>query len=298
MNKPLALAALLLGALSGGPALAQVADAAPPAQIVAVDQVTEDAAIAQRIERILEASAWFEDLSVEVDDGLVVLAGNADSAEHRDWAEDLAGRTQDVVAVINRLGLQRADRFNLTPAVNETRALWRALVESIPRFVASLVLLSLAWLVARGVRRLMHRLSHRYMDAPVLRRLLTTLATLPIWLLALFWVLNILGLTRLAATLVGGTGLAGLVIGIAFRDIAENFLASVLLSIERPFKVGDRIEVAGFDGVVQSMTTRGTLLMTLEGNHVQIPNRTLYKESIVNFTANPNIRLDFLVGVG
>src|SRR5690606_5762883 len=78
----------------------------------------------------------------------------------------------------------------------------------------------------------------------------------------------------------------------------ENFLASVLISMHRPFKIGDHIKVENFQGFVQDITTRGTVLMTLDGNHVQIPNSTIYKQAITNLTANPNMRQDFLVGIG
>ena len=98
--------------------------------------------------------------------------------------------------------------------------------------------------------------------------------------------------------MLGGTGLFGLVIGFAFRDIAENFLASILISMQHPFAAGDLITVAGDKGYVQSVNTRSTLLMSLEGNHIQIPNATIYKETITNFTANPNARFDFSVGIG
>jgi small-conductance mechanosensitive channel len=119
-----------------------------------------------------------------------------------------------------------------------------------------------------------------------------------VFTLGLYVVLKVSGLTRLAVSLLGGAGLFGLVIGFAFRDIAENFLASMLIGLQHPFASGDLIEVAGHKGFVQSVNTRSTLLMTLEGNHVQIPNATIYKGTITNFTANPFARFDFVVGIG
>ena len=117
-------------------------------------------------------------------------------------------------------------------------------------------------------------------------RLLAEIAALatagPILFIALNLVLQVSGLTRLALTVLGGTGIAGLIVGFAFRDIAENFLASVLLSVRQPFARDDLIDVAGFNGIVQQLNTRGTILMTPDGNHVQIPNATVYKSTIVN----------------
>jgi len=119
-----------------------------------------------------------------------------------------------------------------------------------------------------------------------------------VMLAGLYLVLRIAGLTQLALTVVGGTGLIGLVLGIAFRDITENFLASLFLSLQQPFREGDLVEVANVTGYVQRLTSRTTVLMTLDGNQVQVPNSTVFKSTIRNFTSNPNRREDFIVGIG
>jgi small-conductance mechanosensitive channel len=117
-------------------------------------------------------------------------------------------------------------------------------------------------------------------------------------ILGVYLVLRVSGLTRLAITVLGGTGLFGLVVGIAFRDIAENYLASILISVRRPFQIGDLIQVAEHWGIVQAVTTRGTLMITFEGNHIHIPNSIIYKSIVNNYTANPNLRLEFTIGIG
>jgi len=117
-------------------------------------------------------------------------------------------------------------------------------------------------------------------------------------LAGVYLVLRIAGLTQLALTLVGGTGVIGLVLGIAFRDITENFLASLVLSLQQPFREGDLVEVASVTGYVERLTSRTTVLMTLDGNQVQVPNSTVFKSTIRNFTSNPSRREDFIVGIG
>ena len=119
-----------------------------------------------------------------------------------------------------------------------------------------------------------------------------------VFLLGLYIVLRISGLTRLALTVIGGTGLLGLILGIAFRDIAENFLASILLSVQSPFRQGDLVEVAGVLGFVQQLNVRTTVLMSLTGHHIQLPNSLVYKSTIRNYSSNPNRREDFTVGIG
>jgi small-conductance mechanosensitive channel len=119
-----------------------------------------------------------------------------------------------------------------------------------------------------------------------------------VFLVGVYLLLRILGLTQLALTVVGGTGLIGLVVGIAFRDITENFLASIFLSMQRPFQTGDLIEVAGVTGYVQQLNMRTTIVMTLDGILVQVPNASVYKSNIRNYTTNSNRREEFKIGIG
>jgi small-conductance mechanosensitive channel len=68
--------------------------------------------------------------------------------------------------------------------------------------------------------------------------------------------------------------------------------------VQNPFRSGDLVEIAGIRGYVEALNTRVTVLMTLEGNHVQIPNATVYKSNIFNYTSNPKRRTDFVIGIG
>jgi small conductance mechanosensitive channel len=119
-----------------------------------------------------------------------------------------------------------------------------------------------------------------------------------VMLFGTYIVLRVAGLTQLALTVLGGTGLIGLAVGIAFRDITENFLASIFLSKQQPFATGDLIEVNGVLGFVQQLNIRTTVLAALDGTMVQIPNATVYKSNIRNLTINENRRDDFLIGIG
>ncbi|MGG7056581.1 mechanosensitive ion channel family protein [Nitrosomonas sp. ANs5] len=67
--------------------------------------------------------------------------------------------------------------------------------------------------------------------------------------------------------------------------------------MQRPFETGDLVEVTSVTGYVQQLNVRTTILMTLDGNLVQIPNASVYKNNLRNFTTNPNRREDFVVGI-
>ncbi len=110
--------------------------------------------------------------------------------------------------------------------------------------------------------------------------------------------LDILDVTALAGALVGAAGLAGLAIGYRFRDIVENYLAGFFLSLRSPFTINDLVQIESHEGKVVRLTSREVILMTLDGNHVRIPNSLVFKSVIQNFTRNPRRRFRFKVGVG
>lgn len=267
------------------------------AERVAVTPVSSDPAIDRRLTRILEATGWFTELDVQVREGVVFIDARTDSADHQAWAGELAGKTSDVVAVVNRIRVSEGSPWNLSPAVDEIQMLWKRTAQRLPRLGLGVLVMMLAvlaaWFAASvATRALEGRLK------PLLRDVAARVLSILVFLVGFYLVLQVAGLSGLAATVLGGTGLAGLVAGFAFRDILENYLASILISTRNPFRIGDTVEIASYTGIVLRVTTRGTVLMDLDGNHVQIPNATVYKSIIRNFTANPNRRECFEVGIG
>jgi small-conductance mechanosensitive channel len=270
---------------------------AAPAK-VDVQPVARDEEIRERLQSVLEATGWFVEPRVRVEEGVVFLSGRTDTDELKKWAGDLARNTQDVVAVANRTEVSQPSVWDFSAAWGGLSALWRDFIRFLPFLVFGLFILALSagagWLATRSVRMLLHR----RVRAKLLRGVLAFGAGVFVFLVGTYVVLRVSGLTQLALTVVGGTGLIGLAVGIAFRDITENFLASIFLSMQQPFGTGDLIEAAGVTGFVQQLNVRTTVLMSLDGNLVQIPNATVYKSTLRNFTANPNRREDFVVGIG
>jgi small-conductance mechanosensitive channel len=269
-----------------------------PRQPVEVVPAAGDADIAHRLARILTSTDWFKNPQVDVREGIVTLDGIADTPEHRRWAGDLASKTEGVVAVINRIDIEADVRSTFGFARDELTNLARQAAQIWPLILLTTLIIAVAWVISRMVGALARRFFARRVESPLLLAVLVRLFAIPVFLLGVYFVLQVAGLTRLALTVLGGTGLAGIIIGFAFRDIAENFLASLLLSIRNPFRRGDLIEVAGHKGIVQNLNTRSTVLLTLDGTHVQIPNATVYKSTITNFSRNDSRRAQFNIGIG
>ena len=273
-------------------------DDAPAPSTVTVVPAATDADIQRRLTRILDSTQWFESSEVVVRDGVVFLGGVTETQERRSWAGSLASKTEGVVAVVNNVDVRADAGSTFQFAHDEVTRLVAAAARTWPLVVLTLLIIALAWLLSSLVAAFARWFFSKRIESPLLLAVVVRLFAIPIFLLGLYFVLQVAGLTRLALTILGGTGLAGIIIGFAFRDIAENFLASLLLSMRNPFRRGDLIEVAGHEGVVQNLNTRSTVLLTLAGNHVQIPNATVYKSTIVNFSANDRRRAEFAVGIG
>lgn len=110
--------------------------------------------------------------------------------------------------------------------------------------------------------------------------------------------LELLDATSLVGATLGAAGVVGVAIGFAFRDIAENYLAGLLLSVRHPFGPNDLVSIDGDEGKVVRLTSRATVLLTLDGNHLRIPNAKVFKAVVLNYSRNPMRRFDFAIGVG
>lgn len=283
---------------SKSPSAAGKEELAPAATKVDVKPVAHDEEIRQRLQSVLEATGWFVSPRVRVEQGVVFLNGPVESEELKKWAGDLARNTQDVVAVANRMEVAEPSIWDFQPAWSGLLALWRDILRSLPFLAFGLLILVLSMGAGAIATRAARAFLHQRLRAKLLRTVIARGVGVLVFLLGTYVVLRVSGLTQLALTVVGGTGLIGLAVGIAFRDITENFLASIFLSMQRPFETGDLVEASGVTGYVQQLNMRTTVLMTLDGNLVQIPNATVYKTNIRNFTSNANRREDFVVGIG
>lgn len=273
-------------------------DENPVPEQVDVQPAASDDEIKERLEGIIAATDWFVDTEVDVNEGVVFLKGFAETDDYKMWAGDLARNTQDVAAVVNQIEVMEPDIWNYEPAFTGLRELLRNIMHSIPFWVFGLFVLAVFFAISIVTAKVTRAsLRKREMNV-LLQDIAARSVAVIVFLVGLYVVFHIADLTNVAFTVLGGTGLLGIILGIAFRDITENFLASIFLSVQSPFHAGDLVEINGNTGFIQRLTIRATLLMTLDGNHMQIPNSTVYKSSILNFSSNPNQRTKFTVGIG
>jgi len=257
-----------------------------------------DQAIEKKLSKILESTGKFKDIDVKVQEGVVALSATAQSLKYVDWPSNVAKNIDGVIGVMSDVQAQQIDLLDFKPIKQEFAQLWKASFELVPLIVLGVFVLSFFFFLSRPITHWIMKPMAYMVDSTLLQIVVRRFITTFICLLGVYFFLRIAGLTQVAVAIVSGTGVIGLIIGFAFKDIAENYISSLLISARRPFKLNDVIEVDGRIGVIQKVTSRGTTLVDFDGNHVQIPNSIIYKSVIKNLTANPKIRGSFTVGVG
>jgi small conductance mechanosensitive channel len=123
------------------------------------------------------------------------------------------------------------------------------------------------------------------------------IATFLIFFLGLIVALNILNLEAVAVSLLAGGGITAVVLGFAFREIGENFLAGLFLALSRPFNIDDFIKTEDIEGEVRDIQLRYTHLRTDDGRDVYVPSSQLFNKPLTNFTKDGLRRISFSVGI-
>ena len=185
----------------------------------------------------------------------------------------------------------------LSDLKQETIQYYDALVAFTPKFLMAIIVLAIAWFIARKIRRFAGKRFTKRMEDPLLADFLATLIWTFIWIIGISLAFKVLGLGGVTASIMAGAGITAFIIGFALRDIGENFLAGILMAFKRPFRVGDFVETLGIRGHVVALNIRDTQLKTPDGKDVYIPNANIIKNPLTNFTIDGFLRFDFVVSL-
>ena len=269
------------------------ASVAPPVGPISVQEPIQDAALRDLLSRSFGKYPGVREIRVEVEHGVVTLEGHVVSEESRAALTQFTQKVEGVRLVINRM---KTDAQVLTAwqrAATELESVWQIVAQNWLLAMLALAYVLIFLLLARLFASHAEFLLAPFFQNVMLRSVLGSVISAALMASGALLALSVLNLTHIVLSVVGLAGVAGLALGFAFRDIAENFIASILLGARRPFRIGDYIQVAGKEGVVKTLNTRATVLVTADGNHVRIPNNIIYKEILVNSTASSSSRGTF-----
>lgn len=237
-----------------------------------------------------------DSITVSLDQGVVVLSGQWGDDGTPQALLDALGNQPGVLAVRDITSVSLVSS-GLEPAVTRFESLLASLLAYLPLVGAALIIIGLFWLLTKVVS-LTDPLLARIVKNPWIRGLVLQVLRLVIIIIGMVLALETLNATALVGSILGAAGIVGIAVGFAFRDLIENYIASLMLGIRQPFRPGDHVDIEGREGIVSRLTTRSTIIMTFDGNRMRIPNNQVFKSTITNFSVHPRRRFAFQLGVG
>ncbi len=287
---------VLLLALAPVVALAQTDGAQPGGTISVESDRAQDFATRDRIMDIIGQLEGYDDVRATVSNGIVTLRGTVVDATRIDTLNTLVARVEGVVAIENNVQESTDVVERLSPAVQRIEARLEQIAAVSPLILiavaAGAVTVWFGFFIARR-KWPWDRIAPNAFIADIYRQIVR----LAFFILGVVLALDLLNATALLGTILGAAGIVGLAIGFAVRDTVENFISSIMLSIRQPFRPKDLVEIGGDMGHVIRLTSRATILLSLDGNHIRIPNATVFKSKIVNYTRNDERRFTFVLGI-
>ena len=266
------------------------------AQIETTPTPLKDNDIQQRISGIFSEIDGLQAVSVSVNQGVVTLTGETPNEKKAQQAINLTNRLTDVVTVEDRINRTLDVQDNVSTVYQSLKAQTKNLVKALPLLLVGIVLFALvtwfgSWLSNR------QKMWQRLTPNPFVAELLAQTVKVIFIIFGLILALSLIGAETILGTLLGGAGVIGIAVGFAVKDTIENYIASLMLSIRQPFRARDHILINNQEGIVVRLTSRATILMTLDGNQLRIPNAEVFKATILNYTKNPERRFTFELGV-
>ncbi|MCH7413936.1 mechanosensitive ion channel family protein [Belliella sp. R4-6] len=181
--------------------------------------------------------------------------------------------------------------------MNSFRELYTDLVDVTPFILMSLLVFIIGLVFIKSVKRIIIRRILTKAKDPVGARFVADIVVFIFYIILIFIVFRTLGLSALTQTIIGAAGLTTFIIGFALKDIGENFLAGIVMIFDRPFEMGDLVEIDGQVGRVIRISIRETTLKTVDGKDVYIPNSDIIKKHFINYTIDDQLRESFEITI-
>jgi len=140
------------------------------------------------------------------------------------------------------------------------------------------------------------RISARTAD-PLMSKFLGKAIKIVIIITSIMLALEAAGLGGVATGILTAAGASAVILGFAFKDIGENFIAGIILAFNRPFDINDTVEIGDNFGKVKALEFRYTKLKTFDGKDVYIPNSDVLTKPATNYTEDGFFRWSFIIGI-
>lgn len=174
-----------------------------------------------------------------------------------------------------------------------------SILEHIPKTVLAIIIVIIFAIIASAIRKLCIKIYKKVFKKNYLNieRIVASVFYILFFALGVFLALHILGLDKPLEKLLAGAGIIGIIAGFALKDIASNMFSGLLVDLQRPYKVGDWVEIDGKYGVVIDISWLTTKIKTVPGQEVFVPNQIIYNGTFTNYSTWGKRRIILKSGV-
>jgi len=185
----------------------------------------------------------------------------------------------------------------LPPLYAKVESLWVGFVKFLPLLGIALILLLFTWLLAKILSKLLRKSLSGSNIRKSLQELFGTLTKTAVWTIGILTAITVMFPSLTPGKLVTALGIGSVAVGLAFKDIFENFFAGILILLRRPMRIGDFIECEGVTGKVERISIRETYLRKTDDQLILLPNSFLFKNPVSICTDKDLRRFEIIVGV-
>lgn len=174
----------------------------------------------------------------------------------------------------------------------------QTIIEYLPNFGLAVIVLLVAYFVARYVNTLTFKLISKKVKQKSVAHMISRIAAILLVLIGLYIALGILNLSKTLTSLLATAGVAGLAIGLALQDTLSNTVAGVLLSFKKRIQLGNWVETNGFAGEVIDISLKEFVIKEADNNIVILPNKKILENPLKNYSITEKMRITISCGVG
>lgn len=181
--------------------------------------------------------------------------------------------------------------------INKLHEYYKEFLQSIPRIGLAILIIIIGVIAAGWITGVFKKRVIKHSGDALMGDFLARSVRIILIICILLLALHAAGLSGIAGAIMAAAGASAVVLGFAFKDIIENFLAGIILAFNRPFNVNDTVQIESIAGRVTSIEFRYTKISTFDGRNVYIPNADVLKKPVTNFTEEGVYRNEFIIGV-
>ncbi|MFZ1497351.1 MAG: mechanosensitive ion channel domain-containing protein [Saprospiraceae bacterium] len=160
-----------------------------------------------------------------------------------------------------------------------------AIISTLPNIVLGILVFFTFYILAKIIRNIILR---TYTGTIHLHPNISSIIAASVYYFLIFsgvfLSMQVVGLEKILANILAGAGIIGIIAGFAFKDIASNIFAGLLLKLQRPYKKGDWVNISTVYGMVENVGWITTTIKPVEGQDVIVPNQLIYSNVFTNFS--------------